>query len=56
MTRDEEKELAYALTDLGDAMASLHRKIYKAAEIRVVSAAKRLRFLLGVQGKEESRG
>ena len=53
MTKDQEKELAYVLVDLGDALASIRRKILPAAKIRVESAAKRVRFLLQVQGKDE---
>ena len=55
MTKPEAQELAYALTDLGDAIASMQKKEYAIAKLRAVSAAKRVRFLLGVAGEDETR-
>lgn len=47
------QELAYALTELGDCMAAMNKKVYPVAKDRVVSAARRLRFMLEVEGKDE---
>lgn len=46
-------EIALALTELGDALASLRAKVYAVTQARIASAAKRLRFLLRVEGEEE---
>lgn len=55
MTKPEAQELAYVLVDLGDAIASVNRKVYAITKVRVASAAKRVRFLLGVAGEDETK-
>ena len=49
------QELAYALTELGDAQAAMSKKVYPVARDRVVSAARRIRFMLEVQGDDERK-
>lgn len=53
MTKSEQQELAYALTELGDAMGCIKRKAYLPAYTRMERAAKRIRKLLGVEGEDE---
>lgn len=48
------QELAYVLVDLGDAIASMNKKVYSVTGDRIRSAGRRVRLMLGVQGKEET--
>jgi hypothetical protein len=53
VTKNEAQELAYALTELGDAMGCLNRKVYSLVSTRMAQAAKRIRKLLHVEGEDE---
>jgi hypothetical protein len=46
-------EIAYALTELGDAIAAMKKKVYSVSLDRIVTVSRRLRFWLNVEGKEE---
>jgi hypothetical protein len=47
------QELAYTLTDLGDALASLQKKVYAVTRDRIATATRRLRIMLRVEGTDE---
>lgn len=55
MTKDEAREAAHVLVELGDALAAMQKKVYVVAKERVQNAARRLRFMLKVEGDDEKR-
>lgn len=53
MTKREEMELAHVLVEIGTTIYYIQKKTYALAKGKAESAAKRLRFLLKVQGEDE---